>query len=166
MLSSPARCSTRALRVGSAALLVAAAACVHHTPRVTVLGKRVGLGELRGDNEVKSLLKDALAERFELDAENAELHFHIDASLSGFDEQVVSQLVNPQPPMMTVYRRVETLRATVRLVRDATGEVLALSVYELQEKGPERPRDSRAGDELGIILARRAVRMFIDQHKL
>ena len=154
-------------RLAVAAVLACAAACVHHTPRATVLGgKRVGLGQLEGDADVKAVLKDALAERFELESQNPELHLHVDATMSAFDEPVVSTALNPQPQMLPLYRKVQTLRATLRLVNDGTGEVVALGVYELMEKGPERPRDTRAGEEMGIILARRAVQLFIEQNKL
>ena len=146
------------------------AACAHAPPKATVLGgKRVGLGELVGDNEVKALLKDALAERFELDSPSPQLHLHVDATMSSFDEpvNVMGQTSNPQAPLLPpMYRRVATMRATLRLVEDASGEVLATGVYDVLEKGPERPRDSRAGDELGVILARRVVRAFIEEHKL
>lgn len=151
-----------------AVLLVVA--CAHAPPRATVLGgKRVGLGELVGDSEVKAVLKDAIAESFELDSANPQLHLHVDATMSGFDEpvNVLGQGVSARQPNMPVqYRRVQTMRATLRLVEDATGEVLATGVYELMEKGPERPREARATDELGIILARRVVRAFIEEHKL
>ena len=154
----------------AAALGVMALACAHAPPKATVLGgKRVGLGELVGDDEVKAVMKDAIAERFDLGASDTpELHLHVDASMSAFDEPVMMTTSGTPPGgmMPMQYRRVQTLRATLRLVEDATGAVLAVGVYDLLEKGPERPRDSRAGDELGTILARRVVRQFIEQHKL
>jgi hypothetical protein len=149
-------------------LLLLALACAHTPPRATVLGKRVGLGELVADAETKAVLKDALAERFELDPEKAELHLHLEASMSGADEPVMrTPSSGAQSPMMPmVYRRVQSLRVTIRLVEDATGEVRALGIYELQERGPERPMGSHSSDELGVILARRAVRAFIEENRL
>jgi hypothetical protein len=154
----------------AAVAVLALVACTHAPPKATVMGKRVGLGELRGDAETKSLMKDALLERFELTEEQtAELHLHADVTMSGYDEPVMNAgpVLSPQAPSMPrLYRRVETMRATLRLVNDGTSEEVAVGVYEVMEKGPERPMGSRGGDELGIILARRVVRLFIDEKKL
>lgn len=144
-------------------------ACVHATPRATTLGKKVGLGEVRALADTKALIEDALRERFELVGdETAELHLHVDATLSGFDQPLSTGAISdPRAGALTrLYRRVETLRATVRLVRDATGEELAVGIYELSETGPERPMGTTGADELGTILARRLVRTFIEEKKL
>jgi hypothetical protein len=63
-----------------------------------------------------------------------------------------------------MFRRVQTMRATLRLVDDASGEVLALGVYDMLEKGPERPQTAQPSDDLAIILARRVVRTFVETH--
>jgi hypothetical protein len=148
--------------------LLLAVACAHAPPRATVFGKKVGLGELVGDPESKAVLKDALSEAFELEGGNPELHLHVDAATSGFDEPVLSLHQNDAVTMgqQRVVRRVQTMRATLRLVEDATGDVLALGVYEVLEKGPDRPVGARESDDLAIILARRVVRAFIEQNKL
>ncbi len=154
---------TRALATGL--LLVA---CTHVTPKPTVLGKRVGLGEVSGSADAQSMMKEAIAERFELDPEKAELHLHVEASTTSFDEPVFRPpSASPQPQAMPMQvRKVQTLKVTLRLVEDASGTEKVVGQYELQERGPERPMGSQASDDLGVILSRRAVRAFIDEHKL
>ncbi|MBL8957344.1 MAG: hypothetical protein JNK82_41610 [Myxococcaceae bacterium] len=148
-------------------LLLALVACAHVTPKATVLGKRVGVGELTGSDEVKTLMREALAERFELD-DKAELHLHVEGSLNSFDETVFRNpsLGLQSTNMQAAVQRVQTLKVTIRLVEDASGTEKAVGMYELQEKGAERPRNSQANDDLGVVLTRRAVRAFIDEHKL
>jgi len=150
------------------AVLLLAVGCSHVTPKATVLGKRVALGELQGSGDAKTMMEEAVKERFELDAEKAELHLHVEASTSTFDEPVYrppSANLQPQAMPMMV-RKVQTLKVTFRLVEDATGTEKAVGMYELQERGPERPMGSQASDDLGVILSRRAVQTFIEEHRL
>ena len=149
-------------------LLVLAVACAHAPLKESVFGKRVGLGEVVGDRDATAALKDALNETFAFELPNPQLHLHVDASTSGFDEPVQSMQVTDgktptQPRMM---QRVQTMRATLRLVDDGSGEVVALGVYEVMEKGPERPPGAMASDDLTTILARRVVRKFVEQNHL
>jgi hypothetical protein len=152
--------------VSSKWLWVLLLACAHAPPRATSFGKRVGLGELVGDPEATGAVKDALSDAFELDGPNPELHLHVHATTSGFDEAVLQQR-SSDPQLGTLprlFRRVQTMRATLRMVDDASGEELALGVYEVMEKGPEQPQGARSSDDLAIILARRVVRTFVETH--
>lgn len=149
-------------------MLLLLVACTHVTPKATVLGKRLALGELVGAADAQAMMKEAIAERFELDPAKAELHLHVEASMSTFDEQVFrAPTASPQPQAMPMaVRRVQTLKVTLRLIEDATGSEKAVGMYELQERGAERPMGSQASDDLGVILTRRAVGAFIEEHKL
>ncbi|MBK7857166.1 MAG: hypothetical protein IPJ65_00825 [Archangiaceae bacterium] len=148
-------------------VLVLLVACAHAgPPRATTFGKKVGLGEMVGAPDVIEPLRDALGEVFDLTQPNPELHLHVDAATGGFDEAVLQPRAGEVVGQQRLVRRVQTLRATIRLVEDATGEVRALGVYDLVEKGPDRPIDARPNDDLAIILARRVVRSFVESNQL
>jgi hypothetical protein len=140
-------------------------ACVH-TPSRSFEGRTVGWGEVLGDPEGTALMREAAAELIHAgDAGEPELLLHVEATTSGRDEPVLSPSGSlPQLPMTPMtYRRVQRMRATLRLVtRD--GAAVAEGTYEETETGPDRPPNAQATDDLGVILSRRIVRTFLEQH--